>query len=201
MESESRSEPSAVDADRESLDELLAAHGDEDASRRLFSLLYDDLKRVAQRQMRGERAEHTLGATALVHEAYLKFRGAANLDWRSRAHFLALASRAMRQILVDHARRRAVEKRGGGQVQVTLDTDVGGGKGSSVLDLLELSEALDRLGERDRRLVEVVECRFFGGLTAEETGAALNISTRTVERDWTRARLYLSHLLEVAGEG
>jgi RNA polymerase sigma factor (TIGR02999 family) len=191
------------DLDQQRIDDLLGAcaGNDQEASRHLFALLYDDLKRVARRQLRSEHEAHTLGATALVHETYLKFSGAAGKDWRGRAHFLAIASRAMRQVLVDHARRRGAEKRGGGQVHVTLSTDAGSVASSVSLDVLALSEALDRLGERDERLVRLVECRFFGALTAEETASVLGVSLRTVERDWTRARLYLAHLLQPADNG
>jgi len=169
---------------------------DESAGQRLFELLYDDLKRVARRRLGTEHEGHTLGATALVHETYLKFSGAAAGGWKSRAHFLAIASRAMRQVLVDHARHRTAEKRGGDQVQVTLGTSIGTEPGSCLLDVLALSEALDRLAQYDERLVRVVECRFFGDLSIEETAVALGSSARTVERDWTRARLYLAHLLQ-----
>jgi RNA polymerase sigma factor (TIGR02999 family) len=186
----------------EELDGLVAAAArDEEAASRLFSLLYDDLKAVARRQLGSERESHTLGATALVHEAYLKFNGSARGDWATRAHFLAIASRAMRQVLVDHARRRAAGKRGDGRVQVTLETGMGATQRTSLLDVLALSEALDRLSEVDERLVRVVDCRFFGGLTAEETAAALDASVRTVERDWARSRLYLAHLLQPPEDG
>jgi RNA polymerase sigma factor (TIGR02999 family) len=203
MSTEPGAHPSGRDdLDQKRIDDLLraCAGNDEEASRHLFTLLYDDLKRVARRQLRSEHEAHTLGVTALVHETYLKFSGSAGKDWQGRAHFLAIASRAMRQVLVDHARRRGAEKRGGGQVQVTLSTDAGSVGSSVSLDVLALSEALDRLGERDERLVRLVECRFFGALTAEETAGALGVSVRTVERDWTRARLYLAHLLHPAEE-
>ena len=189
-------------SEEDGLDALVAAAAaDEEAADRLFALLYDDLKAVARRQLSSERGSHTLGATALVHETYLKFHRGGAGDWATRAHFLAIASRAMRQVLVDHARRRAAGKRGDGRIQVTLETGMGAAQRTSLLDVLALSEALDRLAEVDERLVRVVDCRFFGGLTAEETAAALDTSLRTIERDWTKSRLYLAHLLKPAEDG
>jgi RNA polymerase sigma factor (TIGR02999 family) len=185
-----------------SVEQLLAAYqnGDESAFDRLISLLYDDLLQVARRHLRGERSGHTLSTTALVHEAYLRLAGDAGGEWRDRAQFLAFVSRAMRHVLVDHARRRGAGKRGGGRVQVTLRTDVGAAVEEQTIDLLALDHALDRLADRDPRLARVVECRFFGGMTAEETAEALGISLRTVERDWMRARAYLHLLLQPAAE-
>jgi len=179
--------------------ELLVAayrNGDEEAFNRLFSLYYEDLRELAYRHLRRERETHTLSTTALVHESYLRLARNPDAGWRSRADFFAFASRAMRSVLIDHARRRASQKRGGGNILVTLQTNVGA-KDEQTVDLLALSDALDQLGALDPRLVRVVECRFFGGLTTEETADTLGISTRTVERDWTRARTYLYHLLQL----
>jgi RNA polymerase sigma factor (TIGR02999 family) len=170
--------------------------GDADAADALFPLAYEELLRVARRHLLGERPGHTLNTTALVHEAYLKLAGHEGTGWRDRSRFLAIASRAMRQILVDHARARRRQKRGGGAIVVTLRTDVGSGAEEPV-DLLALDMALDKLAAHDARLGQVVECRFFGGLTAEETAGALGVSLRTVERDWTRARAHLVVLLGV----
>jgi RNA polymerase sigma factor (TIGR02999 family) len=161
----------------------------------LFAVLYPDLRTIALRHLRGERADHTLSPTGLVHEAYLKLEHRSEIPWQDRERFLAFISRAMRRILVDHARRRDTDKRGSGEHPVTLDT-------GSVLvhprssELLALDEALARLGARDPRLERLVECRFFGGLSAAETAEALGISLRTAERDWLRARAYLHELLD-----
>jgi RNA polymerase sigma-70 factor, ECF subfamily len=162
---------------------------------RLFSLFYDDLRQIARRHLRNERAEHTLAATALVHEAYLKLEHRAEGPWRDRQRFLAFISRAMRRILVDHARRRGASKRGGEYAMVTLHPDSARVHPRSA-DLLALDDALVLLGARDARLERVVECRFFGGLSSEETAEALGVSLRTAERDWARARAYLHELLE-----
>jgi RNA polymerase sigma factor (TIGR02999 family) len=161
----------------------------------LFPLAYDELLRVAHRHLAREHPGHTLNTTALVHEAYLKLAGSDGAAWRERARFLAIASRAMRQILVDHARARNRDKRGGGVYPVTLRTDAGGQREEEV-DLLSLDAALAKLTAHDSRLGQVVECRFFGGLTAAETAEALGVSLRTVERDWTRARAHLAVLLD-----
>jgi RNA polymerase sigma-70 factor, ECF subfamily len=162
---------------------------------RLFALLYDDLRLMARRHLRREREDHTLAATALVHEAWLKLEHRDDLPWRDRARFLAFISMAMRRILVDHARRRNASKRGGSYAVVTLQPGAGAVQPRSA-DLLALDAALEQLGELDPRLEQVVECRFFGGLSAGETAQALDVSLRTVERDWTRARAYLHELLE-----
>jgi RNA polymerase sigma factor (TIGR02999 family) len=159
-----------------------------------FQVAYQELLRVAHRHLAREQAGHTLNTTGLVHEAYFKLAGGGGGEWRDRGHFLAIASRAMRQILVDHARSRARQKRGGGVAPVTLRTDAGSG-GEEAVDLLALDEALEQLASHDPRLVRLVECRFFGGLTAAETAEAMGVSLRTAERDWTRARAHLRVLL------
>lgn len=167
---------------------LIAAvrRGEPDAVDRLYPVVYDELRGVAARQLRRERPGHTLHPTALVHEAYLKMAGSP-AEASDRAHFLALAARAMRQILVDHARRRGARKRGGDWHPTTL-TD---GSGSIELDpteLIALDRALETLDERQR---QVVECRFFGGMEETEIAEALNVSERTVRRDWVKARAWL----------
>jgi RNA polymerase sigma factor (TIGR02999 family) len=167
---------------------LLAAldAGDSDALERLLPLVYDELRRLAEIQLRGERAGHTLQPTALVHEAYLKLAG-GDLSISDRAHFLAVAARAMRQALVDHARRRDRVKRGGGLRPVTLT----GGSWSEELDLdglIALDAALEDLEPRQR---QVVEGRFFGGMTEEEIATVLGVTRRTVRRDWVKARAWL----------
>lgn len=167
---------------------LLAAvdAGDSGALERLLPLVYDELRRLAEIQLRGERAGHTLQPTALVHEAYMKLAG-GDLSISDRAHFLAIASRAMRQALVDHARRRDRAKRGGGLRPVTLT----GGSWSEALDLdelLALDAALEELEPRQR---QVVEGRFFGGMTEDEVASVLGVTRRTVRRDWVKARAWL----------
>jgi len=156
--------------------------------------VYEDLRAIAHRHLRRETPGHTLNTTALVHESYLSLARSDDLEWESRAHFFAIASRAMRHILVDYARRRSAEKRGGDRVRVTLG-DAMATSGDGTEDLLELDDALSSLAELDERLVSVVECRFFGGMSVPETAEALDVSSRTVERDWMRAKAYLSRTL------
>jgi RNA polymerase sigma factor (TIGR02999 family) len=165
--------------------------GDRDAFDRLFPLVYDELRRIAHRQLRGERGEHTLGTTALVHEAYLKLVDQTRAQLTDRAHFFAVAARAMRRILVDYARRHRAVKRGGALGQVSLDdaTLLAAERADA---LVALDEALDRLADVDTRLSQVVECRFFGGLDEEETAEALAVTSRTVRRDWVKARTWLA---------
>lgn len=172
--------------------ELLDAYrrGDDSALEKLVPLVYDDLRLLARRQRRRLPAGETLNTTALVHEVYLKLRGNAGPGWQDRAHFLAVASRAMRQILVDYARRRGAGKRGAGAAVLPLDErDAAVARDAD--RILALDEALEGLGRLDPRLPRIVECRFFGGLTEEETAQALGVSTRTVQRDWLRARAWL----------
>jgi RNA polymerase sigma factor (TIGR02999 family) len=174
-----------------------AGDGDREAFDRLFPLVYAELRAMADRQLRGEAVGHTLQATALVHEAYLKLAvpdGAA--AWSDRAHFFGIASRAMRQVLVDHARRRRAGKRGGAWSRTTLsgkplalDTDPE--------ELLALDAALEGLEPRQR---EIVEMRFFGGMTEEEVAAVLGVSDRTVRREWVKARAWLYDALYPGAE-
>jgi RNA polymerase sigma factor (TIGR02999 family) len=164
--------------------------GSRDALDRLFPLVYDELRRMAHRALLRERASHTLNTTALVHEAYLRLVDQHRANWNDRVHFLAIAATAMRRILVDYARRQKRLKRGGEQRPVDLDDAM------LVADqradtLLALDEALSGLVALNERLTRVVECRFFAGLTTEETAAALQVTTRTVERDWQKARAWL----------
>ena len=170
---------------------LLAwGQGDEAALEQLIPLVHAELRRVARRRMGHERVGHTLQATALVHEAYLKLIDIRQVQWQNRAHFFAISSRLMRRLLVDHARARGYQKRGGGARNVTLDEALIVTSEKSG-DLLAVDEALEALAARDRRKSQVVEMRFFGGLSVEETAEALHISIRTVKRDWTMARLWL----------
>jgi len=156
---------------------------------RLMSLAYPELKRLAHNRLRVERAGHTLSTTALVHETYLKLVDQTKV-LGNRAQFFAVASIAMRRILVDHARKRASAKRGGDNVRVPLDANSLSVE-EAIDAILALDGALDRLARVDARLCRVVECRFFAGLTDEETAAALGVTTRTVERDWAKARALL----------
>ena len=169
--------------------------GREEAFDELLPEVLDALRRIARRQLRGERPGHTLNTTALVNEAYLKLVADAHKDWQNRAHFFAVAARAMRQVLIGYARKRSAEKRGGGAIRVTFD-ERHPPLGDTHLDTLEaLDEALERLEQINPRHVRVVECRFFVGLTIEETAEALGVSPVTVARDWRMARAWLRHAL------
>ncbi len=164
--------------------------GNKEALDRLSPLVYNELRRIAGRLMVGQRPNHTLQATALVNEAYVRLVDAQQVSWQDRAHFFALCARAMRQILIDHARARSSEKRGGDQVALELDEALVASPSHEV-NLLELDDALKRLEALDPRKSQVVELRFFGGLSLEETAEALNVSTKTVQRDWDLARAWL----------
>ena len=179
-------------SDPQSVTELLQAHagGDESALERLFPKVYDELRQMARGRMRHERADHTLGATELVHEAFFRLVRLDRIDWRSRAHFLAIASQAMRNVLLDHAEHRGAQKRGGGARPVTIDR-VEVANDLPDAEVIALCEALERLEKLDARQARVVECRFFGGLTLDETAEALGVSAATVSRDWTIARAWL----------
>lgn len=172
-----------------------AREGDERALSALMPLVYDELRRVAAACMRRERPGQTLQATALVHEAYVRLFQDTRLSWSSRAHFIGIAARSMRQILIERARARGAAKRGGGRVRVTLQTGLVRGADSS-FDLEVLDDALTRLGEMDADLARVVELRFFGGLSVEEAAEALGISPATVKRRWTLAKAWLLRELE-----
>ena len=176
--------------------------GDADASGDLLHLLYRELKRIASRQMGAERGDHTLQPTALVHEAWMRLFEHESPEWQGRGHFLRLASRAMRRVLVDHARSRAADKRGGGAGRVALD-DVLAEFEERRIDVLALDEALERLAKMDPQLARIVEARFFAGLTIEETASTLECGTATVERGWRVARMWLSSELreESGGDG
>jgi RNA polymerase sigma factor (TIGR02999 family) len=177
--------------------DLLVAWGEGDraALERLVPLVHAELRRLARGYMRGERAGHTLQTTALVNEAYLKLVEQGRVRWQNRAHFLAIAARQMRHVLVDYARRRKYQKRGGGALQVTLGEAEGMAEARSP-DLVALDEALAALAEVDPRRARVVELKFFGGLTTEEAAEALGVSDTTVERDWTVARAWLHKTLK-----
>ena len=181
-----------MSSDPQGVTELVQAHarGDADALDRLFPKVYDELRQMARGRMRNERADHTLSATELVHEAFFRLVRLDRMDWKSRAHFLAIASQAMRNVLLDHADGRAAQKRGGGARPVTLERiDVPNEMPGD--DVLALCEALQRLERLEPRQARVVECRFFGGLNLDETAEALGVSAATVSRDWTIARAWL----------
>lgn len=172
--------------------------GDDEALERLVELAYDDLRAIARRHLGGSPPDATLRTTALVHEVYLRLARVHEGTWASRAHFFAFCSKAMRHILIDHARRRRAARRGGDRDRVPLTDDLAA-LDPEIGTILVVDEALEKLGERDERLARVVECRFFGGLTAAETAEAVGVSARTVERDWLRARTYLKRLLRDRG--
>ena len=179
---------------------MLVAYSDGQGGAReaLWPLIYDELRAIAERQLRRERANHTLNTTALVHEAYLKLVDQTHLNLKNRLHFFGIASRVIRNILIDYARLHRAAKRGGGHAKTSLDNK------DIVLEdraeeLLMLDEALTRLASFDERLARVVEYRFFGGLTIEETADLLGISTMTVKRDWNKAKAWLYREMKVGG--
>ncbi|MBV9506206.1 MAG: sigma-70 family RNA polymerase sigma factor [Acidobacteriia bacterium] len=163
--------------------------GDQRALEKLAPIVYDELARLAHQYMRRERPGHSLQSTALVHEAYIRLVHYPRMDWQGRAHFFSVAAQAMRRILVDHARRKN-QKRGGGLRRMSLDDaiDLGGGRGR---DLVALDEAMNALARVDARKAKVVEMRFFGGLSVEETAEVLKVSAITVKREWSTAKLWL----------
>jgi RNA polymerase sigma factor (TIGR02999 family) len=184
---------------QEVTDLLLAwGRGDESALDRLMPAVLQELRRLARRQMRGERQDHTLQTTALVNEAYLRLIDLSRVRWQDRTHFFAMSARLMRRILVDHARSRRYQKRGGGGARLSLDDAlvVSAERGA---DLVALDDALRALATVDERKSRVVELRFFGGLTVEETARTLQVSAETVMRDWRFAKVWL--LREMTGHG
>ena len=165
--------------------------GDEQALGRLMECLYHELHRAAHRYMVHERLGHTLQTTALIHEVYLQLVDVRQLNFRNRAHFLAVCARLMRRILVDFSRVRKAKKRGGGQVQLPIDDAAAEARAGAGPDLLAIDEALNRLSVMDSRKAKVVELMFFGGVTEEETAVALDVSVETVGRDWKFAKAWL----------
>jgi RNA polymerase sigma factor (TIGR02999 family) len=165
-------------------------NGDRDAHDRLLALVYDELRRIARVRLRAESAHHTLQPTALVHEAYLRLMGSDAAAPQNRTHLLSLAARVMRQVLVDHARKRNAGKRGGGATSITISDHIPAREGS-IVDVLALDEALTDLATLDQRLCQVVELKCFTGLNIQETADALGVSTATVERDWAVAKAWL----------
>jgi RNA polymerase sigma factor (TIGR02999 family) len=172
--------------------------GNREALDRLIPLVYEDLRRIASNQLKGERPDHTLSATAVVHEVYLRLLGQRAAHLQQRRQFFAMAAGLIRRILVDHARRRVAAKRGGGTVRLALDENLVAGSGGSPtaeLDLLVLASALSELEELDPRLVQVIELRFFGGLSLDEITEELGLSRATVTRDWALAKSWLHRRL------
>ena len=172
------------------------SQGDRSAADRLAPLVYQELRALAAGYMQQERVNHTLQPTALVHEAYLRMIDQPDVDWKNKAHFFAVAAQMIRRILIDHAREKAADKRGGGAARLELETSIIG-EDPEVLDLLALNETLDELAKLNDRHRQVVELRFFGGLTLREVGEVLGISPETVKTDWRTARAWLRTRLEV----
>ncbi len=184
--------PDQPAADRPSITELLlqVRGGDPEAMNHLFPLVYGELRRLAHWQLQHERTGHTLDTAALVHETYLKIVDQPRVHWRDRAHFFRVASWAMRRILVDYARSHGALRRGGGVPPLSLEDELAVAQQSD--RLVALDEALERLATVNERLSQVVECRYFGGLTEAETAEALGVTARTVQRDWKKARDWLA---------
>ncbi|MDQ3806504.1 MAG: sigma-70 family RNA polymerase sigma factor [Acidobacteriota bacterium] len=184
------------------LTQLLVAwsDGDQKALDELFPLVYNELRQLARRHMRRERRGHTLRTTALVNDAYLRLVDQRQVRWQNRAHFFAIAAQMMRRILVDHARAKHYEKRGGGAVHVPLEEAAVLAEGKAA-EILALDEALQSLAALDARRARVVELRYFAGLSNEEIAEVLKVSTNTVTRDWNMARAWLYHELNGAGGG
>ena len=166
--------------------------GDSAAREKLVPLVYDELRRIARQCLAGQRQDHTLQSTALVHEAFMRLVDQQRVEWRNRAHFFGIAAQMIRRILVDHARAQSTEKRGSGAVKVEVDVAFAGALDSRLdVDLLTLNDALDRLSHLDSRQGRIVELRFFAGLSVDETAEVINVSPTTVKREWNTARAWL----------
>lgn len=171
--------------------------GDADALAKLLPIVYDELRRLAGSQFKNERSSHTLQPTALVHEAYLRLVRQKEIEWENRTHFFGIAARLMREILIEYARAHYRQKRGGKEkTQIALDADISFGS-EKQLDILAVDEALKKLEQLDERQARVVEMKFFGGLSIEEIAEVMDISTATVKRDWSSAKLLLSRMLNI----
>ena len=166
--------------------------GDSDAAAEIVSVVYPELRRIARAYMRAERGEHTLQPTALINEAWIRLVDQTRVDWRDRTHFFGVAASMMRRVLVDHARQRLADKRGGGQKKVAVDWVELEAGGEKLTEVLSVHEALERLEGIDPRLAKLVEMRYFAGMDVDETAVALGISPRTVDREWSMARAWLS---------
>jgi RNA polymerase sigma-70 factor (ECF subfamily) len=184
----------------DAITEWLVLHrgGSREALDRLMPVLYDELRAMAARVLRAERPDHTLEPSALVNEVYLRLIGQRDVTWQNRAHFRGVAAAAMRRVLVDHARKRLREKRGGGGLRVSL-TQAEGLAGEESVESLALDEALERLRELDEQQARIVELRYFGGLSIEETAEVVGVSPMTVKRDWAMARAWLHSRLRGGG--
>ncbi len=182
---------------RGEISQLLAAwnNGDQEAWNNLVPIVYDELRHAARRQLRNERADHTLETTGLVHETYLKLAQQRAVGWENRGHFFWVASEIMRRVLVDYARGRNRRKRGGDAETVPLNSAIQIAADSSSVDLLELDAALSKLAEWDAQQAKIVELRFFAGCSIDETADTLGISAATVNRDWAAAKAWLHHEL------
>ncbi len=165
--------------------------GDETAAERLLPLVYDELRALARHRMALEPAGHTLQATALVHEAYLRLLGDQPVQWANKAHFFAAAARAMRRILIERARRRRAVKHGGGARRITLFEGAAADEASDAVDLIALDDALEKLEKQDRQAADLVSLRYFAGLTIDETAHAMRLSPATVKREWNYAKAWL----------
>jgi RNA polymerase sigma factor (TIGR02999 family) len=178
-----------------------ASNGDEEALRRLIPVVYEELRALAERKLSFENPGHTLQATALAHEAFLRLVNQTRVEWRNRAHFFAVASQAIRRILVDHARKRVAQKRGGGEQRLSYDEilDISAERPES--GLLHLDRALEKLALEHPEKARVVELRFYGGLTSQEVAAVLEVGVRTVERHWEFSRAWLYRELSTPQEG
>jgi RNA polymerase sigma factor (TIGR02999 family) len=189
-------------ASSDSVTELLTRWNGGDVSARdaLVPLVYDELRRIARRCLAGQRNDHTLQPTALVHEAYLRLIRRDSVAWHDRIHFFAMAAQMMRQILVDHARKQAAAKRGGNAVPLILDEASAISRQTNLLDLLALDDAMERLASLDPRPCQIVELRFFGGLSVDETARAVRISPSIAKREWATARLWLHHVMNSGAE-
>jgi RNA polymerase sigma factor (TIGR02999 family) len=174
---------------------MARSEGDSNAASRLLPLVYDQLRALAARYMQTERRDHTLQPTALVHEAYLRLIDASRVDWQGKSHFFAIAATQMRRVLAEHARAHNAAKRGGGARKITLH-DEAAISPTGVIDMLALDEAMDRLTRESPRQCRVVELRFFGGLSVEETAHILDVSKSTVKGDWRVAKAWLARELE-----
>jgi len=194
---EEKSQPGAAPGEVTRL--LLAWNaGDQAALEKLMPLVYGELRQLAERHFRKERRGHTLQPTAVVHEAYFRLIDQTRVTWKNRGHFLAIASQAMRRILIDHARGRDAEKRGGEVEKVTLDVAIASPEPSREVDILALDEALDRLKALDGTQAQIVELRFFGGLTIEETADVMETSPSSIKRDFRSAKAWLFRELNLA---
>jgi len=180
-----------------SITRLLHAHrdGERDAFDRLVEAVYDELRRMARQQLRRARPGQTLDTVGLVHDAYARLVVESGIDWQDRSHFFAVAARAMRFVVVDRARRWGAQKRGAGVVPATLDPELVGAADPAEI-VLAVDQAIERLAAFNERMARIVECRFFAGMTDEEIASALEVSSRTVQRDWIRARAWLRRALD-----